>query len=426
MNDLGDLTAPDGEEPAQGSERHRPRRPRTKIPQWKWIVFGICVLAVCAILVAVLVFDVFEAEDDDDDSLPLFDGVPAAQTARDAGSGIIVEVTPAAHASGVEERPAWVYVPRQYWLANAASKRFPVLYLLHGVGGDYSDWQVAGEIGETADALIAGGEIGPLLIVLADYNGGGGDTECLDTDRGPAAETYLTEDVVDAVDATFRTLATRQGRAIGGNSTGGYCGIRLVSTRADEYSAAVSLSGTGVPDIESFDQDDFGELALSADNTPAYSLLFTPITAPTGIYLSAGADDPFRSVEDSFVVFGVAEVRAAGGADVCASISIEPHSGHDWNYWSAAVPDALRWLSEWFTSQTCMPADNSRPSGECDSAGAALVAALRAEQAAAEASAEQIESYLDATAGLAGDGVRECESDSMFADAISRSANTSA
>src|SRR5688572_1533929 len=54
-----------------------------------------------------------------------------------------------------------VYLPTSYDTSNL---RYPVMYLLHGAGGDLNNWIVLGNIQSTADALIADGEIPPTII----------------------------------------------------------------------------------------------------------------------------------------------------------------------------------------------------------------------------------------------------------------------
>src|SRR5262245_10627835 len=63
---------------------------------------------------------------------------------------------------------AWryaVYLPNGY---ESSSLRYPVLYLLHGNGGNLYSWVNLGRIQQTADALIAAGDIPPALIVMPD------------------------------------------------------------------------------------------------------------------------------------------------------------------------------------------------------------------------------------------------------------------
>jgi enterochelin esterase-like enzyme len=124
---------------------------------------------------------------------------------------------------------ARVYVPPCY---NANQKRYPVLYLLHGLGFTEDQWERLGAA-TTADALIAAGEIAPLIIVMP--------RDRLDTRLDPA----FVDDLVPYVDEQYRTIALRQYRAIGGLSRGGgwsvHLGLRypLVFGRVGAHSPAV-------------------------------------------------------------------------------------------------------------------------------------------------------------------------------------------
>ena len=112
---------------------------------------------------------------------------------------------------------------------------WPVLYLLHGLGDDFSTWARRTRI----EWFVESGEL-PLIVVMPDgarsfYVNRGG--------LGDAYEDYIVKDVVGFVDRLFPTIPSPQGRAIAGNSMGGYGAIMLAMRHTDVFSAAASHSG---------------------------------------------------------------------------------------------------------------------------------------------------------------------------------------
>lgn len=142
-----------------------------------------------------------------------------------------------------KERRMYVYTPPDYMTSKA---RYPVLYLLHGGGGDEDQWINLGRTNVIMDNLIAAGKMKPMIVVMPNGNanqivaqgyaygptprpagpgrgampGGGG--------RGPMSAPYegsyphsLVKEVIPFIDKNYRTLATKDNRAIAGLSMGG-------------------------------------------------------------------------------------------------------------------------------------------------------------------------------------------------------------
>lgn len=99
---------------------------------------------------------------------------------------------------------AQIYLPPCY---TRSSQRYPVLYLIHGLGFTNDQWVRLGAP-TSADALIASGEVAPLIIVMPSDR------------RDERLDPALVKDLLPYVDANYRTLADREHRAIGGLSRG--------------------------------------------------------------------------------------------------------------------------------------------------------------------------------------------------------------
>lgn len=118
------------------------------------------------------------------------------------------------------------------------TRRYPVLYLLHGGFGSYVDWTTAGD----AEAITAGQ---PLIVVMPDGGRGGWYSDWTNFGRGgpPEWETYHIDQLIPWIDAHYRTVANRCGRAIAGLSMGGFGAMSYAARHPDDFSAVASFSG---------------------------------------------------------------------------------------------------------------------------------------------------------------------------------------
>ena len=156
--------------------------------------------------------------------------------------------------------PYAVYVPPEY--ETAPSARYPVLYMLHGMGGDYTEWGCYGLLAH-ADRLMRRGEIPPFLIVLPQ----GDRAYWVDhANRGPAWGSYMSREVVAEIDGRFRTRADRSQRAIGGVSMGGHGALQL----ALNFPGTFGIVGAHSPVFRSYAEAPsyFGSREYFAAHTP--------------------------------------------------------------------------------------------------------------------------------------------------------------
>ena len=145
-----------------------------------------------------------------------------------------------------------VYLPPSY---RPDGPRLPTLYLLHGTPGTPDGFFALG-VGERLDRLIdAGGT--PAMIVVAPSGGrqADSDTEWDDSvdDAGARWGTFVTRDLVRAIDADYATRRARTSRAIAGISMGGYGAVNLALGHAATFGIAASWSGYFVSNTPSVD-----------------------------------------------------------------------------------------------------------------------------------------------------------------------------
>ncbi|WP_345814946.1 alpha/beta hydrolase family protein [Paraburkholderia sp. PREW-6R] len=221
---------------------------------------------------------------------------------------------------------ATVVLPDVY-VGGPADKRFPVVYLLHGSGGDYTDWTSNSPIGKLADRYH-------MILVMPD---GGHESWYIDSPVDPRSlyETYVGTEVVRYVDAHFRTIAARQARAITGLSMGGFGALHIALDRPDEFGAAGSISGAvdprGCEDEPGID-DVFGDPTRHADFWNNEAIVANARSfgdAHIALTIDCGVDDSLvgsnRTLHERLVELGVPHDYA------------ERPGGHTWAYWSNAV-----------------------------------------------------------------------------------------
>jgi len=220
-----------------------------------------------------------------------------------------------------------------------SSKRFPVVYLLHGYSGNYADWiRKAPSIARLADAY-------QYLVVCPD---GGFSSWYLDSpvDSCMKFETYVGEEIPAYIDSHYRTLAERKYRAITGLSMGGHGAMFLAMRHQSTFGAAGSMSG-GV-DIRPFPKNwdlakRLGEPASHYDNWNDYTAINQTYRLQNGalsLIIDCGVKDFFievnRHLHQQLLQQGIAHDY------------IERPGEHNWDYWSNAVQYQLLFFHRYF------------------------------------------------------------------------------
>jgi S-formylglutathione hydrolase FrmB len=130
--------------------------------------------------------------------------------------------------------PYNVLLPADYAQPSAKAKRYPVLYLLHGLTGHYTNWLDYTRLADYAAQYH-------LIIVMPEGNNGWyTDSATVATDR---YETYIIEELIPDVEKRFRAIGARGGRAVAGLSMGGYGALKFGVKHPELFSFAASMSG---------------------------------------------------------------------------------------------------------------------------------------------------------------------------------------
>ena len=149
------------------------------------------------------------------------------------------------YAKATEEwRHALVYTPAEY---EKGKKRYPVLYLQHGMGEDETGWSKQGRMQHIMDNLIASGEAVPMIVVMesgdikAPFKGG--DNRQGFSQYGASFYKVMTNDLITIIDSKFRTLRDRDHRAMAGLSWGGHQTFDVVLSHMDLFAWMGAFSG---------------------------------------------------------------------------------------------------------------------------------------------------------------------------------------
>jgi enterochelin esterase-like enzyme/L-ascorbate metabolism protein UlaG (beta-lactamase superfamily) len=152
----------------------------------------------------------------------------------------------------LKQRRMYVYTPPGYQTSN---EMYPVLYLLHGMGGDEDAWTSLGRAPQILDNLIATGKAKPMLVVMTNGNA----NQMASQDIVPAAAggglvpntnlllsefpNSLVKDVIPFIEKSYRVIANKENRAIAGLSMGSVHTITATLSNPDMFSYIGIFSG---------------------------------------------------------------------------------------------------------------------------------------------------------------------------------------
>jgi len=233
--------------------------------------------------------------------------------------------------------PYKVLLPVDYYKSE---RRYPVLYLLHGLRGHYTDWLSKTNLAEYAEKY-------ELIIVTPEGNDAWYSNSVVDANQ--KYEDYIIKELIPEIDSHFRTISDRHGRAIAGLSMGGYGALKLGIKYGSLFAFTGSLSGAlratqwgpddlkGFPNLYDSLKKIFGEPGdpSRAANDP-YELIKNAKGTLPYFYLDCGTSDILVSNSRDFVALLVAnkipyEYRELPGE-------------HNWAYWDKQIKALLQVL----------------------------------------------------------------------------------
>ena len=245
--------------------------------------------------------------------------------------------------------PYRVIQPAAY---ERTEKRFPVLYLLHGLFGNCDNWI---ELTDILDYI----EHHELLIVAPDS----GDSWYTDSAaaENEKFESYLTAELVPEIENAFRVNSTRQSRAVAGISMGGYGAFKFALKHSGRFILAAASSGafhaarmnSGIcgnawPEYEESIMRVFGEQGSETrTGNDAYKLVSEinngQVSELPFFYFDCGDQDGFLNANREF-----AELL---DNKQIAHVYRELPGGHEWPYWNERIKEILDMAAKVFAGQ---------------------------------------------------------------------------
>ncbi len=237
--------------------------------------------------------------------------------------------------------PYDVVLPVHYEAEENRERRYPVLYLLHGLAGHYSDWT-------ENSGLVAYAAQYHLIVVTPEGNDGWYTDSPVDPSQ--KYESYILQELIPDVDAHYRTIKAREGRSIAGLSMGGYGALKFGVKHPELFIFAGSLSGA--LKAGAWRQSELNDLpwaliqqtlrrAVGPEGSATNDLfkLFREvpqerIPSLPFFYLDCGTEDPL-----------FASSRELSGLLLERKIPHEYRQlpgKHEWPYWDAQVQGVLR------------------------------------------------------------------------------------
>lgn len=223
-----------------------------------------------------------------------------------------------------KERRITIYTPAGY---ENSKEKFPVLYLLHGMGGDEEAWIALGRTAQILDNLIAQGKARPMIVVMSNGNAsqqaapGEASTGMhkpnmmLPNTMDGTFETSF-PDIISFIENNYRVIAEKKGRAIAGLSMGGFHSLHISRFYPNTFDHVGLFSAAIMPDqqVKSKVYDKFDE-TLSQQQKNGYKIYWIGIGKTDFLY-QANAD--FRKKLDSIGM---------------KYTYLETEGGHTWTNW---------------------------------------------------------------------------------------------
>lgn len=228
-----------------------------------------------------------------------------------------------------------IYTPPGYEENNSS---YPVLYLLHGMGGDEEAWMTLGRASQIADNLIAEGKTKPMIIVMPNGNvaqeGAPGESSLgfykpefrlPHTMDGKYEETF--GEIIRFVDSQYRTIPEKEGRAIAGLSMGGFHTLHISRYYPDTFDYMGLFSAAIMPNetVKSKVYENIDK-TLAAQNSNGYALYWIAIGKEDFLYQ---ANIDFRKKLDEMDF---------------PYIYRESEGGHTWRNWRIYLSEFLPML----------------------------------------------------------------------------------
>jgi S-formylglutathione hydrolase FrmB len=237
--------------------------------------------------------------------------------------------------------PAFVYLPPEYFQPQYRTRTFPAAVVLTGYPGTAQALVDKLHYPRTAQQLAKDGRMQPMILVmLRPTVAPPRDTECVDIPGGPQTETFFARDLPEAVLAHYRVGKRPGSWGVVGDSTGGYCALKLAMHHPNVYAAAAGLSPYYKAPIDPTTGDLFrGDKNLQ--NRADLRWLLEHEQAPDTSLLVTSSKVGEHNYKDTLKFIA----RVQGTNLTRISSIILDSGGHNFNTWRREIPATLQWMS---------------------------------------------------------------------------------
>lgn len=237
--------------------------------------------------------------------------------------------------------PAFVYLPPEYFQPQYRTRTFPAAVVLTGYPGTAQALVTKLNYPRTAQELAKNGRMQPMILVmLRPTVAPPRDTECVDIPGGPQTESFFARDLPDALLAHYRIGKKPGSWGIVGDSTGGYCALKLAMHHPEVYAAGAGLSPYYKAPIDPTTGDLFhGNKELRNRADLWWSIRHRPAPDTSLLVTSSRIGETDYKATLAFVD----AVKATNKTRI-ASIILDS-GGHNFNTWRREIPGTLQWMS---------------------------------------------------------------------------------
>jgi enterochelin esterase-like enzyme len=236
--------------------------------------------------------------------------------------------------------PAYVYLPPEYFQPQYRTRTFPAAVVLTGYPGTAQALVDKLHYPSTAWKLAENGRMQPMILVmLRPTVAPPRDTECVDIPGGPRTESFFARDLPDAVLAHYRVGEKPGSWGIIGDSTGGYCALKLALHHPEVYAAGAGLSAYYTAPSDPTTGDLFhGDRGLRDRANLWWYLKHRPAPGTSLLVTSSKVGE--ANYKDT--VKFIERVKNTGRTRI-SSIILES-GGHNFNTWRREIPATLQWI----------------------------------------------------------------------------------
>ncbi|MEU5290871.1 alpha/beta hydrolase [Streptomyces umbrinus] len=237
--------------------------------------------------------------------------------------------------------PAYVYLPPEYFQPQYRTRTFPATVVLTGYPGTAEALIKGLHYPQTAHRLAKNGTMQPMILVMMRPTvAPPRDTECVDVPGGPKTESFFAKDLPDAVSHHYRVGKKPGSWGIVGDSTGGYCALKLAIHHPETYVAGAGLSPYYRAPSDPTTGDLFhGNEELKNRADLMWYLKHRP--APDTSLLVSSSRNGESNYQETMRFIDLVQAKKP----TRISSIILDSGGHNFNTWRREIPATLQWIS---------------------------------------------------------------------------------